>query len=165
MPRNLTLDLQNQTSAKEQWTPHSKTLQYWLQRTIDLTPSNASATSDLEACIRLVSDVEIHNINKTFRNKDKATNILSFPASESIPESVYRQLQPIPLGDIVLCPDIINTEAQQQNKTIEAHWAHLSIHGLLHLLGYDHIVNSEAEEMELLEINILKSLGFSNPYI
>ncbi len=101
---------------------------------------------------------EIQQLNKQYRDKDKATNVLSF-AMDS-PEEVDVCL----LGDIVLCAEVIRQETAQQSKTSAAHWAHMVVHGMLHLQGYDHIDDHEAEEMEALEIKTLKQLGFDNPY-
>lgn len=101
---------------------------------------------------------EVQQLNKQYREQDKATNVLSF-AMQS-PDEVDVCL----LGDIVLCAPVINQEASQQAKTRAAHWAHMVVHGMLHLQGYDHIDNAEAEEMEALEINILQQLSFDDPY-
>ena len=101
---------------------------------------------------------EIQQLNKQYRDKDKATNVLSFPMQS--PEEVDVCL----LGDIILCAAVIKDEAGQQAKSSEAHWAHMVVHGMLHLQGYDHIDNDDATEMEQLEISILAQLGFGNPY-
>lgn len=101
---------------------------------------------------------EIQELNKTYRDKDKPTNVLSFPMDS--PEEVDLDL----LGDIVLCASVIRQEAKQQSKTELEHWAHMVVHGMLHLQGYDHIKDDDAEEMERLEINILSRLGFESPY-
>ena len=106
-----------------------------------------------EICIRVASKKESASLNKTYRNKKGATNVLSFPAD----------ISPL-LGDLVICAALVNEEAREQHKTAKAHWAHLVIHGTLHLLGYDHIKNKEATEMEALEVKILHKLGFDNPY-
>ena len=107
----------------------------------------------------LVTDAaEIQELNKQYRDKDKATNVLSFPMQS--PEEIDMHL----LGDIVLCASVIKKESAEQSKTELSHWAHMVVHGMLHLQGYDHIENDEAETMEQLEINILKKLGFDNPY-
>ena len=131
--------------------PEPGMLQTWASAAyLDKIPAVASmlvTTSD-----------EIQKLNKQYRNKDKATNVLSFPMQS--PEEVDIRL----LGDIVLCASVIRQEAEQQSKTSTAHWAHMVVHGMLHLQGYDHIENDEAEDMEQLEINILKKLGFDNPY-
>ena len=106
----------------------------------------------------VTTSAEIQQLNKQYRDKDKATNVLSFPMES--PEEVDVCL----LGDIVLCAAVIEREAAQQAKTSNAHWAHMVVHGMLHLQGYDHIDDPDAEEMEQLEINILKQLGFDSPY-
>jgi probable rRNA maturation factor len=113
---------------------------------------------DAEVSIRIVDKLESQTLNKQYRGIDKPTNVLSFPAE--FPEGVD-----IPfLGDIVICAPIVELEAKAQNKTLEAHWSHMLIHGVLHLLGYDHIEDDEAEIMEALEIKYLARLGVSSPY-
>ncbi|REL26318.1 rRNA maturation RNase YbeY [Thalassotalea euphylliae] len=111
-----------------------------------------------EVTIRLVDIAESQSLNHTYRDKDKPTNVLSFPFE--VPEGIEMDL----LGDLVICAQVVEKEAKEQNKTSAAHWAHMTIHGCLHLLGFDHISDDEAEEMEALEIDILKNLGFNNPY-
>lgn len=101
---------------------------------------------------------EIQELNKQYRDKDKPTNVLSFPMQS--PEEIDVDL----LGDIVLCASVIKQEAKQQSKSEKSHWAHMVVHGMLHLQGYDHIKDDDAEEMEQLEINILSRLGFESPY-
>lgn len=112
-----------------------------------------------ELTIRIVDKNEMTELNSTYRHKKKPTNVLSFPFD--MPEECEETLI---LGDIVICADVIREEAMAQDKTLEAHWAHMVVHGTLHLLGYDHENNDDAEKMEAEEINILKTLGFSNPY-
>lgn len=111
------------------------------------------------ASVQVVSNDEMRELNRSWRGKDKPTNVLSFPME--LPEEV----EPKILGDIVLCADVIKAEAKQQHKPLLAHWAHMVIHGMLHLQGYDHIEDRQAEEMETLEVRILDQLGFANPYI
>jgi probable rRNA maturation factor len=111
-----------------------------------------------ELSIRIVDAVESQQLNRDYRQQDKPTNVLSFPAE--IPDFVDTPL----LGDLVICAPIVATEAQQQHKTTQAHWAHMTIHGTLHLLGYDHIDDDDAELMEALEVKLLAALGFSSPY-
>jgi probable rRNA maturation factor len=116
-------------------------------------------SADSELTIRLVDEAEGRELNHTWRHKDYATNVLSFPAD--VPD----ELLDIPLlGDLVICVPVVEREAQEQAKISEAHWAHLVIHGCLHLLGYDHIEDEEAEEMEALERELLAELGYSDPY-
>jgi len=121
----------------------------WLQRigTID--------TSEL--CIRLVDIEEGQQLNATWRNKDSATNVLSFPADIVVGELA-------PLGDLVLCAPLVEREALEQNKLLADHYAHLCVHGVFHLLGYDHIVETEAELMEAREVAVLRELNVANPY-
>lgn len=108
---------------------------------------------EAEITLRIVDPIEMTQLNFRYRGQNKPTNVLSFPLEE------------VPLvGDIVICASVVAAEAQAQKKEIKAHWAHLTIHGVLHLLGYDHIEPAEAEYMEALEIRMLKDLGFSNPY-
>ncbi|TDQ58005.1 putative rRNA maturation factor [Mesocricetibacter intestinalis] len=111
-----------------------------------------------EITVRIVDEEESHELNLTYRGKDRPTNVLSFPFE--CPEQVTLPL----LGDLVICRQVVEREAAEQHKSAEAHWAHMIVHGCLHLLGYDHIEEDEAEEMESLETQIMLSLGFSDPY-
>ena len=108
--------------------------------------------------IRIVNEAESQALNKQYRGKDKPTNVLSFPLD--MPEDIGIYM----LGDLVICAPVVESEALEQHKAIKEHWAHMVIHGMLHLQGYDHIENNEAEEMEGLEIQLLEQLGYSNPY-
>lgn len=114
-----------------------------------------------EVTIKITDEVESQYLNHTFRQKNSPTNVLSFPCDESFsamePSMCY-------LGDIILCEPITIKEAQEQGIAVEAHLAHLIIHGLLHLLGYDHLLDEEAEIMEGLEIRLMSELGYGNPY-
>ena len=110
--------------------------------------------------VRIVAKQEAQILNKQYRDKDYATNVLSFPFDPPpIP------LETVHLGDLLLCKDVVEEEALEQHKHIDDHWAHLIIHGTLHLQGYDHISSEQAELMESLEISILKKMGMPNPYI
>ncbi len=111
------------------------------------------------ASILVASVKEIQQLNKQYRSKDKATNVLSFPMdlSMDVPELNL-------LGDIALCAEVIKKEAALQGKSESAHWAHMVVHGMLHLQRYDHVEDDEAEIMEKLEVSILNQLGFENPY-
>lgn len=113
---------------------------------------------EAEVSIYIVDEDESQELNSQYRGKEKPTNILSFPAD--IPEEVGVPL----LGDLVICAPVIEREALEQQKSLDAHWAHILVHGSLHLLGYDHIEDDEAELMESLETNIITGLGFSAPY-
>ncbi len=111
-----------------------------------------------ELLIRLVDKAEIQLLNKTYREKDKPTNVLSFPSE--LPKEIDIAI----LGDVVICITVVQIEAQAQSKSFENHLMHMAIHGILHLLGYDHIKDSESDEMEGLEIKILAGLGIDSPY-
>jgi probable rRNA maturation factor len=109
--------------------------------------------------IRIVDEVESNDLNLTYRGKDKPTNVLSFPFE--CPPGV----EDFPLlGDLIICRQVVEQEASEQQKTLESHWAHMVIHGSLHLLGYDHIEDDEAEEMEALEKEFMHTLNFPDPY-
>lgn len=119
----------------------------------------AAALSDgAEVAIRIVDEPESAELNQTYRHKAGPTNVLSFPFE--VPEGVPNAL----LGDLVICAPVVEREAREQGKPLDAHWAHMVVHGLLHLQGYDHIEEAEAEAMETQETAILAELGFSNPY-
>ena len=113
---------------------------------------------EAEVTIRLVDEAESNQLNLTYRGKDKPTNVLSFPFE--CPPGVELPL----LGDLIICRQVVEREANEQNKPLLAHWAHMVVHGSLHLLGYDHIDDEEAEEMEALEVEFMQALGFDNPY-
>ncbi len=113
---------------------------------------------DIEVLIRVVDEPESAELNQQFRHKPGATNVLSFPVQ--IPGEIELDL----IGDLVICAPLVETEALQQNKKYDDHWAHLVVHGVLHLLGYDHIDNVQAQQMEAKEIAILKQLNIINPY-
>lgn len=114
--------------------------------------------SNAEVSVYIVDEDESQELNLRFRQKDKPTNVLSFPAD--IPPELDIPL----LGDLVVCAPVVEREAEEQTKTLDAHWAHMLVHGTLHLLGYDHINDADAEEMEQLETQILQRLGFPAPY-
>ena len=115
-------------------------------------------SDDTELTIRIVDTKESQALNLQYRNKDKPTNVLSFPFE--MPEHIELNL----LGDLVICAPVVELEASQQDKPIMHHWAHLTIHGVLHLQGYDHIEEDEASLMESLETELLGSLGIKDPY-
>ena len=148
-----TIDLQE---ASEH--PHCPTLSQ-LTNWVDAALSRATENNqERELTIRIVDENESQSLNKQYRGKDKPTNVLSFPFEA--PAQIELDL----IGDLVICAPIVEKEAKEQEKPELAHWAHMVVHGTLHLLGYDHINDREADEMEALEVNILKSLGFNDPY-
>ncbi|MBD9354925.1 rRNA maturation RNase YbeY [Methylomonas albis] len=146
------IDMQIATSAPH---PELEQFQQWVDAALAVFEDGA----DCELVIRLVDDVESAELNQQYRHKSGPTNILSFPFEA--PDGIEMDL----LGDLVICAPLIGLEAVQQNKLPEQHWAHITIHGVLHLLGYDHIEDQDAEQMEALEIEILSKLGVANPYM
>lgn len=118
----------------------------------------ATGLADAEVSIRIVDEAESAELNRTYRHKPGPTNVLSFPFE--VPEGIPNKL----LGDLVICAGIVGREAEAQHKSPEAHWAHMVVHGLLHLQGRDHVDPAEAEAMEAEEIAILARLGYRNPY-
>ena len=116
-------------------------------------------SDEVEMTVRIVDEAESHELNLNYRGKDRPTNVLSFPFE--CPDEVELPL----LGDLVICRQVVEREAQEQDKPLMAHWAHMVVHGSLHLLGYDHIEDDEAEEMESLETQIMTGQGFADPYL
>ena len=116
-------------------------------------------SDEVEMTVRIVDEAESHELNLNYRGKDRPTNVLSFPFE--CPDEVELPL----LGDLVICRQVVEREAQEQDKPVMAHWAHMVVHGSLHLLGYDHIEDDEAEEMESLETQIMTGLGLADPYL
>lgn len=131
--------------------PSQAQLQAWINAVVD-------PGQDAELTVRIVDEQEMTQLNCTYRHKPGVTNVLSFPFEADIPMDVTL------LGDLVICAPVVEREAIEQAKTAEAHWAHLVIHGTLHLLGYDHLTDAQADEMESREIQILHQFGYANPY-
>ena len=115
--------------------------------------------------ITFTNDKEIQKVNRQFRNCDKATNVLSFPMYENEFLNVLKYEDYLPIGDVILSYETIVKESLEQNKTFKNHLTHLIVHSILHLFGFDHIKDEDAEKMEALEIEILGVLGIENPYI
>ena len=140
------LKISTQFATEETNLPSKLQLRKWAKNSIRV---------DTEVTIRIVDEPEGRALNSTYRGKDYATNVLTFPLAE----------EPYLIGDIVLCAPIVAAEAIAQNKTLEAHYAHLTVHGVLHLHGYDHEIEAQAQLMETIEIQILAKLGYANPYL
>lgn len=147
---SLRLDIDNACAA---YMPDNAALKRWVVAALATRRANA------ELSLRIVDDAEMRELNHRYRGADYATNVLSFPA-ELPPE-----LKLPHLGDIVICAAVVEREAQEQHKSRDAHWAHMIVHGTLHLLGYDHVEDTDADIMEALEIAILRELNFANPYL
>ncbi|SUT91904.1 rRNA maturation RNase YbeY [Actinobacillus lignieresii] len=151
------IDLQIATENSENL-PSLAQFTQWVQRAL-VHEAQTEDFPETEITIRIVDEAESHELNLTYRGKDKPTNVISFLFE--VPEGIKLPL----LGDLIICRQVVEKEAQEQQISLESHWAHLAIHGTLHLLGYDHIEEAEAEEMEGLETEIMQSLGFEDPYI
>lgn len=128
------------------------------RRWVSAALRGAGHRRNAELSIRLVNEAEGRRLNRRWRSKNYATNVLSFSAE--LPPGLRSPL----LGDLVICAPVVRREAAQQSKALAAHWAHLTVHGTLHLLGYDHVGQRKAAEMESLETAILAKLGFPDPY-
>ena len=134
--------------------PDEDDLRGWIAAVL----ANRQRSGNTEVCVRLVDRAEMSTLNLSYRGKAGPTNVLSFPAH--LPAELGLPL----LGDIVICAPVVRTEAAAQGKQLAAHWAHMTVHGTLHLLGYDHIEEDEAIVMEALESAILAGLGYPCPY-
>jgi probable rRNA maturation factor len=144
------LDIQSASASED--APDEQSIKRWVSAVI------GSKRGDTELSVRIVDEPEGKVLNETYRGASGPTNVLSFPFESDIPK-------PLPLiGDIVICAPVVAREAQQQNKDLNAHWAHMIIHGVLHLQGYDHENDTDAAIMETLETEILQKLGFPPPY-
>ncbi len=147
---NLQVDVQSATAEPA---PDEEDLRGWINAAL-----SGRRDADTEITVRLVDVDEMTALNQDYRGKHGPTNVLSF--TSDLPAELDLPL----LGDIVICVPVVRAEAEQQGKPLRAHWAHMTIHGTLHLLGYDHIADGEARIMEALETEILASLNFPCPY-
>lgn len=148
----LWLDIQIALDTTGYALPGEEQIRRWVMSVLEGRMPTAELT------VRIVDEVESEQLNQEYRHKEGATNVLSFPFEADVPLEV-----PL-LGDIVICAPVVVREALEQHKDLSSHWAHMLIHGTLHLLGYDHITDAEAEAMEQQEMQLMQQLGFSNPY-
>lgn len=142
-----------QTIFQSNGQPDDEQIQRWVDTALD------DFDQDTEIVVRIVDEQESAELNEQYRHKKGSTNILSFPVE--VPEGIELNL----LGDLVVCAPVLEKEALEQHKALTDHWTHIIVHGVLHLLGYDHIDETQAELMENKEINILNKLNIKNPYI
>lgn len=149
---DLTLDVEYTISNTE--FPTEEQFKTWVLSTLELTYQKSNA----ELSIRIIDKNESAMLNQTYRKKTGPTNVLSFPMEASI------DIVPPHLGDLAICAPLVLQEAHEQNKSIISHWAHLTIHGILHLLGYDHQTDKDASKMEAIEKHIMKKLSYQDPY-
>ncbi len=136
--------------------PDDDSFRRWIAAVLD--QQSTKIPTEPEICLSINGEQEMAELNHRFRSKSGATNVLSFPAD--LPAELELGL----LGDVAICAPVVVAEAQAQQKTEESHWAHMTVHGVLHLLGYDHINDAEAVIMEQHERRILATLGFDDPY-
>jgi probable rRNA maturation factor len=151
----LTVDL---VRAGRDWAPTAAQIRTWASAALGRRAAGA------ELAVRVVRAAESKRLNARYRGRNRPTNVLSFPVAQLPATPGGPQGAPRPLGDLVICASVVRDEARQQHKTIKAHWAHLVIHGALHLLGYDHERDEEARRMERREVAVLKRFGITNPY-
>ena len=153
-PQSLQVDLSRQGQSRG-WIPSRAEIGRWASAALGRRAAGA------ELAVRVVARPESRRLNAQYRGKDRPTNVLSFPVPA---EGLSLPRAPRPLGDLVICPAVVRAEAKEQSKSLRAHWAHMVVHGALHLVGYDHMEPAEASRMERREIAVLKSFGIANPY-
>lgn len=153
------LDLENPSALKN--VPEKATLQRWLfcieqhlQKKTDSRPHIIG--------LKVIDEAESVRLNQAYRGRDYASNVLSF--GSELPDYVLNGLEEVPIGDLAICAPVVEREAIEQGKSVEAHWAHMLVHGILHLHGFDHEIDETAEAMETLEQKIMSELGFPDPY-
>ena len=145
--------------SKGHWVPHDKLCRNWVEQA--LLSSNHEHPVTVSLCF--VDAGESEQLNRRYRDRKYPANVLSFPCE--MPAALGEHLESEPLGDIVVCTELAEQEAQTQGKPVDHHWAHLVIHGCLHLLGFDHAMEDDAARMEKMEIEILRKFGIPNPYL
>jgi probable rRNA maturation factor len=145
--------------SADEGVPAAAAIRDWVRSALALS---SQTTSDAEVSVRVVDESEIQQLNRDFRQQDKSTNVLSFPAGEitGLPAGADHHL-----GDIVVCAPVVAREAAHQGKPLPDHWAHMLVHGTLHLVGYDHESDEQATVMEALEKRVLERYGIDDPYI
>lgn len=160
MNRPVALAVDVQVACRGSDVPPDSRIEEWVTRAMEET--RTSFPGGAEVSVRIVDTREMQALNRDYRNKDKVTNVLSFPVGElaGLPGDARRIL-----GDIVVCAAVVTDEAAAQGKAATDHWAHMLVHGTLHLLGYDHQTDAEATEMEGLEARILATGGVADPYL
>jgi len=152
----MTVLLDIQLVSEQAGIPGREAMQQWLDAALQDSHPGA------EVVVRVVDEQESHDLNLQYRDQDKPTNVLSFPFET--PAVVLPDMESELLGDLVICAPVVASEAIEQGKSLEAHWAHMLVHGALHLCGYDHQNDVQANEMEALETDIIVGLGFAPPY-
>jgi probable rRNA maturation factor len=151
-----------QVACRAETIPHEDEIRGWIEDTLRL--SGTRTTGAFDVVVRVVDERESRALNYRFRQKDKPTNVLAFPADPVAGIAGMPEAPETPLGDLALCAPVLEREARQQGKPPAAHWGHLLVHGTLHLLGYDHQNAEDAARMERLEAGILAARGVADPY-
>jgi len=159
---SVTVIVDVQVASSVETVPASDDIELWMAQAVTAVCDDASG--EVEVSVRVVDEDEGRELNKRFRDKDQATNVLSFPAEDAV-MAQDREGRPRLLGDVVICGPVVEREAQDQGKTAASHWSHMLVHGALHLLGYDHESEAEAVEMEALERKLLSLRGIDDPYV
>lgn len=159
MPFPVQVDVQ--VAADVSNVPADSDIQNWLEQVVAEVAGDTER--GIEISVRIVDEAEARELNRQYREKDSATNVLSFPLTDAGLKDLPADL-PLALGDIVICGPVVAREASEQDKDNSDHWAHMLVHGALHLFGYDHETDREAVEMEQLEARILALGGVENPY-
>ncbi|RLA31336.1 MAG: rRNA maturation RNase YbeY [Gammaproteobacteria bacterium] len=159
MTAAVTVDVQIASSVES--IPDEKSIHSWIDEAISNT--GGTGGSSREISVRIVDEEEGRALNKQYREQDKATNVLSFPAVGAGESGLPPELSQS-LGDIVICGPVVEREAAEQGKEVASHWAHLLVHGTLHLLAFDHETDADADAMEKLETKILATRGIADPY-
>lgn len=154
----IVIDIENVSNVTA---PSEDTMTKWLNQVLKLAPFDVD-NQEIEISIRIVDKPEMQALNLQYRQKDKPTNILSFP--NHLPRVILLEMDTVHLGDMIMCAPVIEEEAKTQGKSLEAHWSHMVVHSSLHLLGYDHANQNDAKIMEDLETRLLTELGYPRPY-
>ena len=153
------LEVDVQLACGAPGTPPASDVRSWIRSAVE--HSGVTIGDIVEVAVRIVDADEIRALNRLYRDQDRPTNVLSFPAGEiaGMPDAASRLL-----GDVVICASVVAAEAEEQGKSLADHWAHMLVHGTLHLLGFDHEAEAEAVEMERMETRILASRNVMDPY-
>jgi probable rRNA maturation factor len=157
-----------QIAASRRGVPHARVLREWVKNTLLAVPVRRLPTgiAKLGVCIRVIGNAESRRLNRQWRGKDKPTNVLSFPFGEVVGDvkNSNATSSVLILGDLAICAPVVAGEAREQRKLLRDHWAHMVVHGVLHLIGYDHERDSDAKVMESIEKSILGGWGITDPY-
>jgi probable rRNA maturation factor len=151
-PRGPSLEVSVHFATRKPWVPSSVRISFWAFEAL------GRKRGRWDLAVRVVGAAESRRLNRRYRRRDRPTNVLSFPATVAQADGTR------PLGDLVICAPVVAREARAQDKALAQHWAHMIVHGTLHLLGYDHERLDDARRMERYEVGVLRTLGYPNPY-